>query len=397
MLLSLPSLVAGCTSVDARLRPERQIPELHMLGTACDDLGPRTRMVRSDATTDGPLEIAFHEYGAEGQDRVVVAIHGVMSDHHTWRYLVGGLGGEPEVWAVDLPGCGISDSPDPSDVSDEAYSPTWLARHVLSALQTRLKRCDEQVRLTLLGHSLGGGVVLRMLGDLEIRRDYPDVLDRIDGAVLLAPLDFGLGITDATFIQLAKIPDLKVAAGMAGGVVRRATAEAIYGSGTDPDRIPLESFERAYAVIGDPVRRHAMQCMLRRAIPRRADDSIDWPVASRLMDDYRNVTVPCLIIWGERDETLPSMSGYRLEAEIECAWLRVFRDCMHSVQLEEPRLTVELIQSFLAGNTDAWAGEAKLERLPPVREAWTGEQAAAKVALTESSSRRKGVSHPEPP
>ena len=43
-------LLNACGSFEQHLRPEREIPELHMLGQACDALPHRTVMVRSDAT-----------------------------------------------------------------------------------------------------------------------------------------------------------------------------------------------------------------------------------------------------------------------------------------------------------------------------------------------------------
>jgi len=395
-LLSALGLLSACGNVEHQLLPERDIPELNVLGVASEKHSRGTVMVRSDATADAPLMVAVHEYvredGAEQTDRVIVTIHGVLSDHRAWRYVIGALDGNPEVWAIDLPGCGMSDSPEPDDLSEEAYSPTWLARHVLSALGKQLARRESDVRLTLVCHSLGGGVALRMLGDLEIRSEFPDVLDRIDGAVLIAPLDFGFGKTDAAFEQLARLSDLLAAAGTVGGFVRKAAAKAVYWGCKEPGRIPSEEFARLYEILTDPVRRHAMQCMLRRAVPRKKNDDIDWDKALLLMDDYRNVEVPCLILWGERDETLPSNSGYRFERELPAARLKLFRECMHSVQVEEPRRCVELIRRFIDEDKTSWKKDEDeeapelLDRSPRMRVAGSGEGGATKQGLKETTS-----------
>ena len=55
------------------------------------------------------VNMAVFQTGKVGADRVAVLIHGCLSDHETWRYVAGELGGDHELWLLDLPGCGESD------------------------------------------------------------------------------------------------------------------------------------------------------------------------------------------------------------------------------------------------------------------------------------------------
>ncbi len=79
-------------------------------------------------------------------------------------------------------------------------------------------------------------------------------------------------------------------------------------------------------------------------------DDLDWAAVQRIVDDYANVDVPCLILWGAYDDTLPVSMGFKLEDQIPTAELYIVEDCMHSIQLEYPVLVAEAIRSFNASN-----------------------------------------------
>ncbi len=378
----------ACTSFEHRLLPEQDIPILKKLGQICDQLPQRVVLVPTGQGKES-LDVAIHEYGSGQEDRIIVAIHGVLSDYRCWRYVTGGLGGEYDMWAIDMPGCGESDCPSPFVISKDAYSPDWLARHVLEALRAQLAKRSDTVRLTLACHSLGGAVALRMLGNLQLKAEFADVLEHVDGAVLIAPLDFAVGRVDPTLAELARFRDLQVSLGTATGVVRRLTAEAIYRSGVDASRMPVEEFDRTFEILIDPPRRHAMQAMLQRAVPRNEDASIIWESALALAADYANVDVPCVIVWGEQDETLISASGYVLQHKIPEAKLRLISDCMHCVPIEAPLICANLIHRLVREGIDSWPELERLTHRPAMRVAWTGELEGTRNMKRESISRRR--------
>ena len=352
--LSVCGMIAACRSTDRPQFGEEDFPDLRILGKSADDLAHPVVKEKSDATADGGLEIAIHPYGAENEDRIIVMIHGVLTDHRVWRYVIGDLGGEHEIWAIDLPGCGDSDKPNPVTASRDAYSPTWMAKHVMSALRKRLAERDSETRVTIVAHSLGGGVALRMLGAPEIASDFPDVLERIDGAVLMAPLEFGLTPISSSFEELANVTDVKATAAIVAGVLRKEVADAIYGSAFEPDRVPTEEVERTVEILEDPERRHPMRYMLRRAIPRNEDGSPNREGVRRLKADYRNIKKPCLLLWGELDDAISPNSGYVLDKHIPTSQLRLLTDTMHSLQIEQPKRCAAQILGFLDSDPQDW-------------------------------------------
>ena len=93
--------------------------------------------------------------------------------------------------------------------------------------------------------------------------------------------------------------------------------------------------------------RLALQAVFTQTVPMR-DGRPDWPAIHSVVADYANVDVPCLIVWGARDETLPVAMGFKLAAQLPNAQLHVVPDCMHSVHLEDPVLCANLIRDFIA-------------------------------------------------
>jgi iron complex outermembrane receptor protein len=379
--------LAACASVESRLRPEAMIPEMRALGAACDLLPQREFAALAQDEVAGPVRVVLREYGDGSKPRALALVHGVLADQRTWRYLIGGLDGEHDVWALDLPGCGASDKPEVAALAPDAYSPDWLARLTLQALRARLAAADAPPQLTLVGHSLGGGVVLRMLGDPRLRTEFADVLARVDGAVLMAPLDFGYGRADPVFVSLSQVSDVEMLLGSASGVLRRATAEAIYYGGADALRMPSEGVDQLHEILMDPQRRRAGQAMLQRAAPFGSDAKLRWEQAEKLTAQYRDVATPCLLLWGERDETLPAQSGDRLVHELPQAWLRIVPGCKHSLPTEEPRGCVAEIRRFLAEDRASWPEFARVPRPDPAGASELQEQDVLKRAQSDTVSR----------
>ncbi len=63
------------------------------------------------------------------------------------------------------------------------------------------------------------------------------------------------------------------------------------------------------------------------------------------------MTIPCLIVWGARDETFPLSMGYKLQAQLPDATLIVIHDTKHSMQLERPRLSSSVVREFIESGT----------------------------------------------
>ena len=74
-----------------------------------------------------------------------------------------------------------------------------------------------------------------------------------------------------------------------------------------------------------------------------------------LSEQYRNIRVPCLILWGRRDANLPVSMGYRMVLNLPQAWLRILPTCTHALACERPVLCAALMRSFIRTGRPAFA------------------------------------------
>ena len=149
------------------------------------------------------------------------------------------------------------------------------------------------------------------------------------------------------------------------GVARRRVARAVREGVADPRRATREEADREAAVLADRPRRRAAQAMLRRAVPL-AGDRPDYARAAAIARGYADVTVPCLIDWGEQDDTLPVATGYKLASEIPGARLRVVTAAKHCLPVERPRACATLVRDFIRGPGELTGPAQKIARLDPV-------------------------------
>ena len=354
--LALAALaLAACASAYGRLRSETEIPECRRyidLAAAVPHVG---RLVPAGDAGGEKVRLSLEQRGTGKSDRVDVLVHGVLSDSRTWRYVAAELSGDRDVLTIDLPGCGGSDKPDPSVVGDDAYAPSAMARNVLAALREFMTTRGTRPRMTIVGHSLGTAVVLRMLGDPALRAEFADVVECVDRAVFLSPLAFAFERPDPLFERIAALTAVEVTMGEVLGILRGAVADTIWNGVEDPTRAPREEADRLFEILSAGDTRHAGQAMIRSAVPFTAEGRCDWVRIERLEDDYDNVRVPCLLVAGGRDETLPQAMAFRLRELLPRAWLRILPRAMHALPTERPQECAQLVRDFDVTGGEGWA------------------------------------------
>ena len=84
--------------------------------------------------------------------------------------------------------------------------------------------------------------------------------------------------------------------------------------------------------------------------------------------------MPCLILWGSRDETFGVATAYKLNQELPDAWLRVVPETGHSLMWERPAAVAAEIAQFLDGHGQGWTRTAGLGGGRPT---WERESARA--------------------
>ncbi len=342
-ILASSMVLGGCTSTYSGMVSENDVPELLELRQKAATY-PRVLTRIPTFIGEDPQSIALVETGRLSEERVVVLVHGCSSDPETWRYVVGALGKDHDLILVALLGCGLSDSPDPASVGSGGYSPDAMAERILQALDAYLLDRPD-VRITLVGHSVGGTIALRMTACPTLRARHAAVLERVDRMVLLAPMDVEFPNPPAAIVELATVTEMEIWLGDITGILQEKVALAILGSVFNPNRALREDVDRLCDALRDRRSRLPLQAILTQARPMDGDD-LDWPAVERMVADYANVDVPCLILWGEYDDTLPVSMGFKLEEQIPTARLHIVEDCMHSPQLEHPVLVAEAIRRF---------------------------------------------------
>ena len=281
---------------------------------------------------------------------VLVFLHGVLSNRETWAYVAGHLGQFYDLLLVDLPGCGESDKPDANDLGPSPYNPEWLADTVMTALEDYLRVRGDDVRFTLVGHSLGGTVILRMLAEPQLLQKHAALHDRFDAAVMLAPLHVrAVEQPDSAFDAIANLNDFEAFFGRLFGTLSRETSRAVYYGTTDPQTMPREEWLRLYEIISNGETRAPAQWMLRSAV--WGDDANPARTENQLhTDHYAAIDVPCMILWGEADETIAPALGYQLQRHINNSELVIFPRSKHPLPSERPIVVAEQILAFLARN-----------------------------------------------
>lgn len=363
-LLSAP--LGGCAARPRLLHEERTAPYQGLVERAAAQ-PEELRLLRVAHDALGPVDVALHVRRApQGAAQPVLVLQpGVLADAGTWRFVAPLLAPRFDLVLVDPPGTGASGKPDVRHVSSDAYSPTWLAAHTLGALAAFDAGEPARRRYVLVGHSLGGAVVLRMLDDPGLRARHGALLRQVERAVLIGPADLGLSAADERLLAIRDLSDFEASVGQALGVVRRQVEQGVFDSVLDPGRAALVGdAQRLESALCVSATRHAAQAMLRRFLPTDRCGRPDRAAIERLTADERSVSQPLLVLWGEQDDTLPLSGAQGLLERLQTEELRVLAS-KHSPHVEQVEQTAALIAAFAAG-------EPLPPGAPPARAASTG-------------------------
>ena len=337
-LLLLP-VMAACSTFSG-MTLEKDLHPHAELG-AKDDARENAR---GFVTTSKGYKIAYRETRAGKKDRVVVLLHGLLSNYDAWRYVGGNLGEDHTLLRIDLLGSGRSDKPDPDEVGKGGYSPTALARYVLEVLRAK----TGKKKIALVGHSLGGMVILRMFGDDDLRKEFADVMDRVEYTVLLSTVDFELVKDYETFRKIRDAKTWFIALANATGLLRELVAKSVRYGAVNP--VPREEAERTYQALKSKDTRRAAQGIVVDTIPSAAPGVPDLRAISKLIKDYRKVNVPTLILWGQQDQTFGFQMAYKLASQLPDTYLHILNGCMHQLPSEAPERIAEDIRRFIGSD-----------------------------------------------
>lgn len=254
--------------------------------------------VRIDGPEDAPALIMLHGFGSSLQ---------------TWDGWAAALARGYRVVRLDLPGAGLSGA-DPTGIYTDART-----LEVITALMDQL----GLAKAAMIGNSLGGRIAWRFAA-AEPERVTKLVLVSPDG---FATMGFGYGEKpDMPFWS----PVFKVATPRP---MLRWNLEAAYG---DPERLSAPVVDRYFDLLRAPGSRGAW-------LDRMAQTVLPDPAGL-----LPNITVPVLLLWGEKDRLIPASHAADYLAILPDARLVTFADLGHVPQEEAPERSVEPVAAFLA-------------------------------------------------
>jgi pimeloyl-ACP methyl ester carboxylesterase len=261
-------------------------------------------------------------YVDTGSGPVVLFVHGLLGSHRNWAHLVDRLDDAHRVIVPDLFGHGASAKP----VGD--YS---LGAHA-ATLRDLIDRLDiEQV--TLVGHSLGGGI------SMEFCYLFPERVKRL---VLVGT--GGLGREVNALLRSATLPGaelvLQVVASswLIGGVgtVGRALAKVGWRPGAD-----LEAIWDGFTSLGDADSRRAFLATTRAVIDPGGQTISARAFLPELID------IPTLVVWGTRDPMIPAWHATLAHTAIPGCRVELFEGAGHFPHLDEPDRFAEVVREFI--------------------------------------------------
>lgn len=294
------------------------------------------------------VELHGHQvvYRTAGSGPPVVLVHGMVNSSKHWRDVALRLAEHHTVIAPDLIGHGDSATPR-GDYSLGAHAA--VIRDLLSVLGVE--------RATMVGHSLGGGIAMVFFWQ------FPERVER-----LALVSSGGLGPEVSPLLRSASLPGARALLGAAaharvtGALNRVGTTLRERGSGLG---VQFQAVARALRPLETPGARDAFAHTLRAVIDRHgqrvaADDRL------YLLDG-----VPTLVVWGERDRTIPIEHGRAAHAAVPGSRFVTLPRAAHFPHLEDPEGLATALEDFIATTEpvqlDEAAWQERLGRAPRAR------------------------------
>ncbi len=286
------------------------------------------------------LSIHGHEIGVRtgGSGPVLLLVHGMAGSSATWRYVMPELAKRFTVVAPDLLGHGASAKPR-ADYSLGSFASQL--RDVLVAL--------GHDHATLVGQSLGGGVVM------QFAYQFPERCER-----LALVSSGGLGDEVSMLLRLLTLPGVDYVLPIACTRWLHDAGSTVSGLlhhvGVGPNRYFDEIWE-AYGSLSDGQTRAAFLQTLRSVV-----DTSGQRVSARDRL-YLASEMPTLIVWGDHDSIIPVHQAYATHAAIANSRLEVFENVGHFPHCEQPERFVEVLVDFVTTTEAVPVSASRLQEL----------------------------------
>lgn len=283
---------------------------------------------------------------------VVLLVHGITSSSATWDPVIPALADHVHVIAPDLYGHGSSDKP--------------RGDYSLGAFAMQLRDLIEHLgheQVTIVGHSLGGGVAM------QFSYQYPERCERL---VLVDSGGFGSEVSWA--LRAGTLPGAElVLPVIANRHTRNAGLTALRLLGRLPlsPRPSLVEFARGYGTLAESPARSAFVHTLRSVVEPGGQKVT---ATDRL---YLTEGRPTLIVWGAQDTVIPVAHAYEAHRSIPGSILEVFEQSQHFAHMDEPARFARVLLAFLGSTAPVPIERAILRKRMSERSRALGQAAGS--------------------
>jgi pimeloyl-ACP methyl ester carboxylesterase len=279
-------------------------------------------------------------YRIAGSGPAILLIHGIGDNSTTWSSVQSTLAQRFTVIAPDLLGHGKSDKPR-ADYSVAAYANGM--RDLLSVLDID--------RVTVVGHSLGGGVAM------QFAYQFPQLVDRlilVGAGGVTKDVNFALRIASLPMgseaLALLRLPLVLPTVQAVGRVAGLAIGKT--GVGRD-----LPEMLRILRDLPEPTASSAFARTLRAVV--------DWrgQVVTMLDRCYLTESVPVQLIWGSHDSVIPVSHARLARSAMPGSQLDIFEGSGHFPFHDDPDRFVEIVERFIDSTEPATYDQEMLRGL----------------------------------
>ncbi|GAA2065985.1 alpha/beta fold hydrolase [Williamsia deligens] len=315
-----------------------------------------------------------------GHGPAVLLIHGIGDNSSAWSDIIDMLATDHTVIAPDLLGHGLSDKPR-ADYSIAAYANAM--RDLLSVVGIR--------RVTVIGHSLGGGVAMQFC------YQFPEFVERLvlvsTGGVTrdVSPMLRALALPGVNAaIAGLRIPGLVPASHLAGTVGGRAVAPV---ARVLPRRVRehLHDAPEVMRIVDG-----LAEATAHAAFTRTLRAVVDWrgQVVTMLDRSYLTVRLPVMLVWGTGDTVIPHHHALLAHSAMPHSLLESFEGAGHFPHHDDPLRFVAAVRRFMAStspmqhDTDEWSELLTIGARP---DDLTGPRRVQEAVLEELASERSAT------
>lgn len=274
-----------------------------------------------------PHKVVLHShelsYVDSGSGPVVLFIHGILGSQRQWARLVDQMDDDHRVLVPDLFGHGESAKPK-GDYSLSAHAATM--RDLLDHLGID--------RVTVVGHSLGGGIAMQFF------YLFPERVDRL---VLVSSGGLGrevnLVLRSATLPGAAPVLSLIASTHVLSRVeaLGRGASKIGWRPGAD-----LNAIWQGFSGLSDRESRRAFLATTRAVI-----DIGGQTITAH--DHLEGVLpIPTLVVWGSKDRMIPAWHALSLQQAAPDCRVELFEGAGHFPHLEDPDRFARVLRQFIA-------------------------------------------------